>query len=95
MSDQPLYQDAQFRVGYLPDSDDHFLEIGSNDEKSRYTIPYGVLEDLAREPRGSMGVKLSYFDDRILFDLEGRGIEIDGLHVALCQAYMKEDGILE
>ena len=30
MDDRLLYQDEQLKVDYLPNSEDHFLEIGNN-----------------------------------------------------------------
>ena len=90
MNDGPLYQDEQLKVDYLSNSDDHFLEIGKSNEQRRYVIQRGILEDLARSPRGDIEGKINTFNDLILYDLEREGVAIDGLHVALCQAFTEE-----
>jgi hypothetical protein len=90
MDDEPLYQDSKLKVDYLPNSEDHFLEIGKDTNKKRYIIQRGVLEDLARSPRGDLERVINTVNDWILSDINREGISVDGLHVAFCQAYMTE-----
>lgn len=85
--EEPLYQDGKLKIDYLPKCvEDHELFIK---DRGSYALPRGVLQDLARTPRGGIGRILDTFNPSILDTLNQEGIDIDGLHIALCQAYME------
>ena len=56
-----------------------------------YFIQREILRELARTPRGGIERKIGTFNDMLLFFLRKHDIGIDGLHVALCQAYVEEE----
>jgi len=86
--EKPLYEDEQLKIDYLGTSiDDHELII--NNEYS-YVIPRGILEELATTKRGNVARKIHAFNELILYAIDKEGIGVDGLHVALCQAYIEE-----
>ena len=92
MTKDPLYQDDKLKIGYLLDSiEDHLLYIG---EEIELIIPRGILRELGKTPRGEIGSKIQNFNPNISFYLREQGIEINGLHVALCQAYAKEEEMI-
>ncbi|MDD5651435.1 MAG: hypothetical protein PHF86_13640 [Candidatus Nanoarchaeia archaeon] len=85
----PLYKDDKLEINYLPNCiEDHFLSIGN---KRGYAIPRGILKELARTPRGGIERKINNFNESILSVLGQEGISVDGLHVAICQAYIEEE----
>ena len=92
---KPLYKDNIITIDYplLPGSiDDHALYLSANGIKlSSFRIPRGVLEELAKTPRGGIERKISAFNEIILASLKDYNVGIDGLHVAICQAYAEED----
>lgn len=94
MLERLLYQDQQIKIGYLPYSAiDHILFIreGETGEFREYLIQRGILKELATTPRGGIEQKIANFNERILSSIKKVGIKIDGLHVALCQAYQEEE----
>jgi len=93
MSEKPLYQDEKIKVDYLPNStSDHLLFVKEKDgEWAEYIIQRGILQELARMPRGGIEEKIAVFNELILLSIKKEEIGIDGLHVALCQAYMEEE----
>jgi len=77
------------KIDYLPNSgEDHVLFI---EEVWSYALPRGVLSDLARTPRGRIEGMIRNFNDSILHMIEQKKVGVDGLHVALCQAYTEEE----
>ena len=93
MTEKPLYQDEKLKVDYLKNSpEDHLLYIKQKDgEEISFVIQRGILRELARTPRGGIERKIATFHDSILFVIKEEEITIDGLHVALCQAYAEEE----
>ena len=90
--EKPLYEDNQIKIDYLPTSiNDHILYINYGRKSFEFIIPRGILSDLARTKRGGIASKINTFDPSILHALGNIGLSIDGLHVALCQAYMEEE----
>lgn len=91
--EKPLYEDEQIKIDYLPSSiEDHLLYIKEKSgEESRYLMERGILSELARTSRGGIERKIATINQSILFTLREEKIGIDGLHVALCQAYAEEE----
>ena len=88
MSDEPLYKDLELKIDYYPTSvEDHVLEFGD----MGYTLPRGILEDFGRTPRGELRRRLDSHNSMILEGLKRTDIGVDGLHVALSQAYAEEE----
>ncbi|MDD5133661.1 MAG: hypothetical protein PHD81_00760 [Candidatus Nanoarchaeia archaeon] len=90
---KPLYQDEEIKVDYLLNSfEDHrvYLKEGRGEELN-YIIQRGILKDIARTPRGGLVSILSRCNPQILYALKEMDIEVDGLHVALCQAYAEQE----
>lgn len=90
---KPLYQDDKLKIDYHPTSvEDYMLWIkeGSGDNIS-YIIPKGCLEDMAKATRGGIERIIHAFNDMILYAVKKEEISIDGLHVAICQAYAEEE----
>lgn len=90
---KPLYQDRQLRIGYHPSSsEDHLLHVKEKEgQEMAYLIQRGILKELARTTRGGIERKIDNFNPEILIKIKEEGIGIDGLHVALCQAYIEEE----
>ena len=93
MADKPLYQDEKLRIDYHPNTVvDHILYIKEEmGREANYVIPRGILEELAKTKRGGIEGKIVNFNADILHAIEVEGIGIDGLHVALCQAYEEQE----
>ncbi len=93
MSEKSLYQDRQLRIEHHPSSSqDHLLYVKEKEgEEVEYLIQRGILRELARTPRGEIERKISNFSPEILTEVKREGIGVDGLHVALCQAYIEEE----
>ena len=94
--EKPLYQDEQLKIDYFERApEEHLLYIRDLHEKKgeemSYVIPRGILSELATTSRGGIERKIAAFNDMILFALQKERIGIDGLHVALCQAYAEEE----
>ena len=89
--EKPLYQDEQLKIDYLS-GEDHLLFIKEkNGRETNYVIARGILSELATTPREGIERKIATFNDMILFALKKEGIGVDGLHIALCQAYAEEE----
>lgn len=93
MVEPPLYQDKKIRIDYLSHSvEDHLLFIKPEcGEEIGYIIPRGVLSELARTKRGGIENKLNAMNPLILSEAKQVGIGVDGLHVALSQAFREEE----
>lgn len=93
MTQGPLYQDGQLKIDYLETSiEDHVLYIKRKEgDEWNYIIPRRILGELAKTQRGGIERKIATFNEDILFELRRQEIGIDGLHVALCQAYAEEE----
>lgn len=92
MAEQPLYKDDKLKIDYHPSShEDHLLWIKDRKEGLQYILQRGILHELATTPRGGIESKLSNFNPEILFHIKEEKIGIDGLHVAICQAYAEEE----
>lgn len=93
MPEESLYQDEQLKIDYYkPSPEDHLIWIKDNTGKeTAYILQRGILEELARTPRGGIERKINTVNDMILFHLKKEGISVDGLHVAICQAYAAEE----
>lgn len=87
MTEEPLYQDGELKITYFNGPEDHELFIKEN----RYIIQRGILRDLAETPRGGLISIIENWSPQILLGLESAGISVDGLHVAICQAYAEEE----
>jgi len=92
MDEKPLYQDERLRIDYHPSSvEDHLVYIKERaGEEINYLIPRGILEELARTPRGRIERKINLWNDELVYRVKREGIGVDGLHVALCQAYIEQ-----
>ena len=99
MTEKALYQDAELKVDYYGNHDEYGLWIrnarleakGGSQEGNLNYMPRGVLEDLARTPRGEIVSKIETFNSKILFYLKEARISVDALHIAICQAYIEEE----
>jgi len=93
MTKIPLYKDGKITIDHHPRAgiDDHELILKKDRENSHYVLPRGILDELARTPRGGIGRKIANFNEMILHDLKLENISVDGLHVAICQAYIKKE----
>ena len=93
MGEGPLYDDGKVKIDYYSNApEEHVLHItDKKGESSGYLIQRGILRELAQTKRGGIESKISNFNDNILFAIKNEGISIDGLHVALCQAYSEEE----
>ena len=93
MPENPLYQDDRLRIEPHPNSfEDHLVYIKErNGEEINYILPRGVLPELAKVPRGGIERMISNFNAPLLHLIEQEGIGIDGLHVAICQAYIEQE----
>ena len=93
MVEGPLYQDERLRIDYHPSSvEDHLLYIRERaGEEINYIIPRGILEELARTPRGEIERKITNWNDELIYRIKREEIGVDGLHVALCQAYIEQE----
>lgn len=89
---KPLYQDEKLKIDDHPtSSDDHMLYIKAKGKWAQYVLQRGVLEQLARTPRGQIPGLGRLIHDLIWQSLEDANISVDGLHVAICQAYAEEE----
>lgn len=93
MTEKPLYEDKELIINNNPSCpEEHILIIGLSEEYPRYhLLQRGVLEQLARTPYGGIEEILKDVNPIILYNLKKERIPIDGLHVALCQAYAEEE----
>ena len=87
MTEEPLYKDEKLKIDYLDGCHDHELFIGENS----YPIQRGILAELARTPRGGIERIIQTWNSNIFYGLEQAQISVDGLHVAICQAYAEEE----
>ena len=88
MTDEPLYINDKIKIDYHPTSvEDHVLELGS----FGYTLARGVLQDFARVPKDELVGRIQTYNSMILGGLGRSDVSIDGLHVALSQAYAEEE----
>jgi hypothetical protein len=92
-SEKPLYQDDEITIEYHPSSvEDHVLHVTyDGTDRLSYLLQRGILHDLATTQRGGIESKISNFNPELLFHLKEKNIGIDGLHVAICQAYAEEE----
>jgi len=91
MPEKPLYEDLNFKVEYNERSpQDHMLFIKEGDSWMPYAVDRGILQELARTQVGGIEAKLSAMNDMILAHLREKKLGVDGLHIAFCQAYQKE-----
>ncbi|MDP4012370.1 MAG: hypothetical protein Q8R00_02085 [Candidatus Nanoarchaeia archaeon] len=89
-----LYRDDKLKIDYFPNhTDDHLVYIldGNSGEELSYILPRGILDELARTPRGGIEDKLQWSFQQLLFALKKEKITLDGFHVAICQAFMEEE----
>jgi len=56
-----------------------------------YPIQRGILSKLARTLRGGIEAKLQNSNPELLTVIQDTEIGIDGLHVAICQAYIENE----
>lgn len=93
MTDRPLYEDEQLRIDYNPMSGmDHILYVKDEcGEDLQYLIHRGILKQLATTPRGGIESVLDNYNPQILMHIQMEGISVDGLHIAICQAYAQEE----
>ena len=93
MDEKPLYQDEILKIDYFKRApNEHFLHVTNKQGGSSiYIIPRGILSELAQAGRGGIESKISNLNSDILLAIKNEGISIDGLHVALCQAYAEEE----
>ena len=93
MSEKPLYQDDKLKIDFFENSiDDHVLYIKDKSGKEfQFIIQRDILQELAKTPRGGIESKIYAFDELILVRMGQAEIGIDGLHVALCQAYAEQE----
>ena len=97
MTEKSLYEDGNFIVYYCRPPYDHAifikypqLGIGEGEE---FSLPRGVLEELATTDRDRIESKIYNLNPRISEVLENQRISLDGLHVAICQAYIAHEKI--
>lgn len=92
MPEEPLYEDKQLKIDYARSAEDHELIIKVGREQLSYLIQRGILHDMARAQRGGLAriVELC-MSPHFTRTLEKEGISMDGLHVAICQAYMEKE----
>ncbi len=83
-----LYGDEQLRIS-TRSLEDHYLSIG--DKGRIYILQNGILNELGRTQRGRLEGKLNTIDPQILFVLGEEGISVDGLHVAISQAFLEQE----
>ncbi len=93
MDQKPLYQDERLKIDYHPSSvEDHIVYIKERaGAEINYIIPHGILEELARTPRGEIERKISNWNDELIYRIKREEIGVDGLHVAICQAYIEQE----
>jgi hypothetical protein len=103
MAEEPLYQDSQLRIDYHPSShEDHILYLkedsmnslvsGSNPEDEfSFVLERGFLQDMARLPRGELEQMIDRIHPTLRVHLARGGVGVDGLHVAICQAYHEQE----
>lgn len=93
MTEKPLYKDDHIRIDYHNVSpQDHVLFILTKDrEEITYLLQRGILRELATTPRGGIERKIENFNPELLFHINEVKIGVDGLHVAICQAYAEEE----
>lgn len=91
-SARPLYEHEQIQVGYLGGASarEHTLRLLGEGDALEYVLPRDVLRELATTPSGDIEQKISNFNPAILGGTDRRGISLDRLHVALCQACIEE-----
>ena len=90
--EQPLYKDKQLEIDYLPTSpEDHILTVRGDERGINYLIPRGILNQLALTKRGGIESMIATFNEGILHAIKREHITVDGLHVAICQAYIEEE----
>ena len=64
----------------------------NNKLKNQYTIPDHIFKKLAKTVRGGgIEIKISEFDSGILNSIKTEGISVEGLHIAICQAYFNKN----
>ncbi|MBW2978519.1 hypothetical protein KY304_00210 [Candidatus Woesearchaeota archaeon] len=90
--EKPLYEDSQFKIDYLANSgEDHYITVKlSEKDEISCVLQRHVLRELAKKPGGMLEKTIQVFNDNFMFCLEKKGIEIDKLHIAICQAYLEE-----
>jgi len=92
MAEKPLYEDKNFKIIYSNHApEEHIIYISGKKPSSGYYLPSGILRELAQTKRGGIESKINAFNEGMLYGLKQEGISIDGLHVALCQAYAEEE----
>lgn len=89
IGEKPLYQDEKLKIEYFRNPDEHLVWISSNEHN--YIMQRGILEELAKTPRGCIEHKIEAFNSLLLSVIKESGIGVDGLHVAICQAYAEEE----
>lgn len=83
----------RIRIGYHRIlSEDPFLYVKRRDGKEViFILSKGVLEELARTPRGDIKRRLHGVSPEIVLVVQKEEIKVDCLHVALCRDYFKEE----
>ncbi len=99
--ESPLYEDGKLKITFLhspePEEEDKIVstedhEIWIKDKtQTRYALPRGCLNEFAQTERGRLESKLNNMNPEIKFTLEKNGLTIDSVHIAICQAYIKNE----
>ncbi|MFA5176137.1 MAG: hypothetical protein WC413_02665 [Candidatus Nanoarchaeia archaeon] len=91
---KPLYEDEVLRVTLLPNCiEDHavYHKVPGEEFECLLPLPRGVLREFALTKRGDLERRLSTINPMVLADLRNKNISVDGLHIAICQAYAEEE----
>jgi hypothetical protein len=87
VDNSPLYNDDKIKIEAAASIEDHDMYIG----KEYFLIQRGILRDWALTKRGELESKLYNRNTNYIMSLKKEEITVDGLHLALCQAYHEEE----
>jgi len=90
MDEKPLYEDPQLMITNFGSTDEHLLFVNEKiGEQINFIIPRGCLKEFAETPRGELERKLHDVNPLVIAELKQERIDVDYIHIALCQAYIE------